>query len=84
MILSANFINEVRKQNEIYFCPYCSRVLYYEDNAQNSMIDFGASDDGEGNDNSLNDFMDDDLNDEDEIGGLADLAVDIDFGDFDE
>ena len=31
MILPAQFVNEVRSANKIIFCPYCSRVLYYQD-----------------------------------------------------
>ncbi len=31
MILPAQFVNEVRSGNRIIFCPYCSRVLFYEE-----------------------------------------------------
>ena len=31
MVLPAQFVNEVRQGNKIIFCPYCSRVLYYEE-----------------------------------------------------
>ena len=31
MILPAQFSNNVRKFEEYVFCPYCSRILYYED-----------------------------------------------------
>ncbi len=37
MILPAQFANEVHSGNEIHFCPYCSRILFYQE-----------SDDGEG------------------------------------
>jgi predicted nucleic acid-binding Zn-ribbon protein len=30
MILPAQFVNEVHSGNRIIFCPYCSRILYYE------------------------------------------------------
>lgn len=30
MVLPIQFVNEIRKEDEIFFCPYCSRVLYYE------------------------------------------------------
>ncbi len=34
MILPAQFVNEVRAaDSEIKFCPYCSRILFYEDSA---------------------------------------------------
>ncbi len=31
MMLPAQFENNVRKGEEILFCPYCSRILYYEE-----------------------------------------------------
>lgn len=31
MILPAQFVNEVRQSNKILFCPYCSRVLFYQE-----------------------------------------------------
>lgn len=31
MILPAEFVNEVRQGNRIVFCPYCSRVLFYQE-----------------------------------------------------
>lgn len=31
MILPAQFANEVRKGENILFCPYCSRILFYEE-----------------------------------------------------
>ena len=34
MILPAQFANEVRKGLKILFCPYCSRILYYEDSPE--------------------------------------------------
>jgi predicted nucleic acid-binding Zn-ribbon protein len=36
MILPAQFVNEVRSGNKIIFCPYCSRVLYYEESENDS------------------------------------------------
>jgi len=30
MILPAQFVNEVRKGEEILFCPYCSRILFFQ------------------------------------------------------
>ncbi|MDR0411993.1 MAG: C4-type zinc ribbon domain-containing protein [Treponema sp.] len=35
MILPAQFANQVRKGEDIVFCPYCSRILYYEESDQN-------------------------------------------------
>lgn len=31
MILPASFVNEVRQADKIVFCPYCSRILFYEE-----------------------------------------------------
>jgi predicted nucleic acid-binding Zn-ribbon protein len=31
MILPANFVNEIRQANKVTFCPYCSRILFYEE-----------------------------------------------------
>ncbi len=31
MVLSAQFVNDVRGGNEIQFCPYCSRILFWEE-----------------------------------------------------
>ncbi|MCQ2610114.1 MAG: C4-type zinc ribbon domain-containing protein [Treponema sp.] len=39
MILPAQFANEVREGEKILFCPYCSRILYYEQ-AQEGEVDF--------------------------------------------
>jgi len=36
MILPAQFVNEVRSGNRIIFCPYCSRVLYFEESESDS------------------------------------------------
>jgi len=36
MILPAQFVNEVRSGNRIIFCPYCSRVLYYQEAEEES------------------------------------------------
>ena len=31
MILPGQFANEVRNGDKIVFCPYCSRILFYEE-----------------------------------------------------
>ena len=33
MILPQQFINDVRSSEEVHFCPYCSRILFYDVNA---------------------------------------------------
>ena len=40
MILPANFANEVREGENIKYCPYCSRILYYEEVAEEQQEDF--------------------------------------------
>ena len=70
MILPAQFANEVHGGNEIYFCPYCSRILFYQE------ADDGESDyfqfDGTG---SLADFDDDFFGDEDEDEDEKDTSL---------
>jgi predicted nucleic acid-binding Zn-ribbon protein len=63
MILPAQFANMVRKREEIVFCPYCSRILFYEESEQGDEEFFDNEDAG-----SLADLddMDDDDYDEDE------------------
>uniref|UniRef100_UPI00260D3D47 zinc ribbon domain-containing protein n=1 Tax=Oceanispirochaeta sp. TaxID=2035350 RepID=UPI00260D3D47 len=31
MILPGQFVNDVRKGEDILFCPYCSRILFHSD-----------------------------------------------------
>jgi len=62
MILPANFANEVREGENIKFCPYCSRILYYEELTEEeaeSYFDISAV-------GSLAGLDDDDFLDEDE------------------
>jgi len=58
MILPAQFANNVRKGEEIVFCPYCSRILFYEESEQGEEDFFHDEDSG-----SLSDL--DDMDDED-------------------
>jgi predicted nucleic acid-binding Zn-ribbon protein len=63
MILPAQFANTVRMGEEIVFCPYCSRILFYEESEQGEEEFFDTEDAG-----SLSDLddMEDDEYDEDE------------------
>jgi uncharacterized protein len=63
MILPAQFANTVRQGEEIVFCPYCSRILYYEESEQSEEDLFNDEDSG-----SLSDLddMEDEEYDEDE------------------
>ena len=58
MILPAQFANVVRQGDEIVFCPYCSRILFYEESEQTEEDFFNYDDSG-----SLSDL--DDMEDED-------------------
>jgi predicted nucleic acid-binding Zn-ribbon protein len=58
MILPAQFANNVREGEEIVFCPYCSRILFYEESEQGEEDFFNDEDSG-----SLSDL--DDMEDED-------------------
>jgi predicted nucleic acid-binding Zn-ribbon protein len=57
MILPAQFANSVRTGEEIVFCPYCSRILYYEESEQGEEEFFDSENSG-----SLSDL--DDIEDE--------------------
>ena len=46
MILSAQFSNNVRIGDEFIFCPYCSRILYYEESSEGEEIFFDTEDSG--------------------------------------
>lgn len=61
MILPAQFANEVHRGEKILFCPYCSRILFYEEMEDGSDSFFSMDDAG-----SLADLDDEDLLDEDE------------------
>lgn len=73
MTLPAQFVNDVRRstlnedssneESDIHFCPYCSRVLFYEDSADDEHFDnlFTSEDEDEAGDESGegSDFMGD-------------------------
>lgn len=46
MILPIQFANEVRIGEDFIFCPYCSRILYYEESAEGEEDFFNAEDTG--------------------------------------
>jgi predicted nucleic acid-binding Zn-ribbon protein len=37
MILPKQFVNEVREEKDINFCPYCSRILYFQSHMDSDM-----------------------------------------------
>lgn len=76
MILPAQFANEVRIGDKIVYCPYCSRILYYVENADGENEFYNEEDAG-----SLSDL--DDFVDEDEVGDDEDEDDSIDEGKMD-
>ena len=77
MILPAQFANEVREGESIKFCPYCSRILFYEEVEDGEAEDYSDLDET----GSLADFAGDDL---DDFGEESDSDSDSDFGSGDE
>jgi len=63
MILPVQFANEVRIGEDFIFCPYCSRILYYEESSEGEEDYFNTEDTG-----ALSDLdeMDEDEEDEDD------------------
>jgi len=61
MILPVQFVNEVRKGEDFQFCPYCSRILFYEQ-VENDEEIFRAhvEQDSDIQEGSLSDFIDKD------------------------
>ena len=82
MILPADFANEVREGDSVKFCPYCSRILFYEEVSEDEAEDFtaigaagtlGGLDDDEDDEDENEDLNQDEFDDED-----ADSDVDGD------
>jgi predicted nucleic acid-binding Zn-ribbon protein len=71
MILPAQFANEVRAGNKIVFCPYCSRILYYQELENGETEYFQAVNTGSlaDIDSDLSDFVDSDDEEDNETAG---------------
>lgn len=82
MILPANFANEVREGENIKFCPYCSRILFYEEVSEDQIEDY--SDIGAAG--SLAGFDDEDefMEDEDEFEEVSEENEEYDESDVDD
>lgn len=65
MILPAQFANEVHKGEDIVFCPYCSRILFYQEQDEGDETFFNFEDSA-GSLVDMDDFDDDDDLEEDE------------------
>jgi predicted nucleic acid-binding Zn-ribbon protein len=64
MILPAQFANDVRQGEDIVFCPYCSRILFYEESEQGEEDYFDIEDSGTLSD--LDDIEEEDYDEDDE------------------
>ena len=64
MILPVQFANSVREGETIIFCPYCSRILYYEETEQGEEEFFFDEDSGSLSD--LDDIEEEDFDDDEE------------------
>ncbi|MDR0601329.1 MAG: C4-type zinc ribbon domain-containing protein [Treponema sp.] len=70
MILPVQFANDVRLGEEIVFCPYCSRILFYEESEQGEEDFFDAGDAGSLSD--LDDMEDEEYEEDEEEEEKAD------------
>ncbi|MDR2177624.1 MAG: C4-type zinc ribbon domain-containing protein [Treponema sp.] len=64
MILPVQFANDVRQGNNIVFCPYCSRILCYEEAEEGQEEFFNIEDSGSLSD--LDDMEEEEFEEEDE------------------
>jgi uncharacterized protein YbaR (Trm112 family) len=64
MILPVQFANTVRQGEEIVFCPYCSRILYYEEAEEGQEEFFDIEDAGSLSD--LDDMEEEEFEEEEE------------------
>lgn len=60
MTLPAQFANDVRMGEEILFCPYCSRILFYDEVNSSNQVESDSSETDE-DEVSLADLVDDDF-----------------------
>jgi len=79
MILPAQFANLVRNGEDIVFCPYCSRILFYQEAEQGEQDFFDDGDAGSLADLDDLDGEDEEEYDEDEFSSEGDEKGDIDF-----
>ena len=74
MILPAQFANEVHKGESVLFCPYCSRILFYEEATEDEQESFFKLEDA----GSLADLDDEDYDDESDDEEKDEIASDED------
>jgi hypothetical protein len=64
MVLPVQFANMIHQGEEIVFCPYCSRILFYEESGQDGETYFDIEDSGSLSD--LDDMEEDEYDDDEE------------------
>ena len=74
MILPGQFANEVRDGEKILFCPYCSRILFYQEVAESEAEDFSTLEET----GSLADFDDEFADEKDEYDEDGEESEDMD------
>jgi len=68
MILPVQFANEVRIGEDFIFCPYCSRILFYEESAEGEEDYFNTEDTGALSDlDEMEEDEEDDVEEDEEI-----------------
>ena len=77
MILPAQFANDVRAGDKIVFCPYCSRILYYQEIAEGEEEYFQMDDTGSLAD--LSDDFDEEMDEENEDYDDSDSVKELDY-----
>lgn len=85
MILPNQFVNDVRAGEDILFCPYCSKIVFYtETDEQLDEVGFSDSDE-EGLADLVDDDFDDEIFEDETLLGLdEELAGDLDDEELDE
>ena len=58
IVLPVQFVNDVRSEKQINFCPYCSRILYFEDVEGEAIIFSKPGEDLDFEEGGLSDFVD--------------------------
>jgi len=74
MILPVQFANDVHSGDDFVFCPYCSRILFYEDSTEGEEEFFNIEDTG-----SLSDLDEIEDEEEDEEDEEEEEKVNIDY-----
>jgi predicted nucleic acid-binding Zn-ribbon protein len=71
MILPIEFANKVRMGEEFVFCPYCSRILFYEESVEGEEEFFDTEDSGSLSD--LDDLDEEEFDEDDEEEELVNI-----------